>query len=274
MKLKYYLRGIGVGLILTVVFYSTMIIPRKYRMTDDEVKRRAQELGMVQREEPDVDLSALSGTPAPTGEGSLTPSPSGEDVLTPSPSGEDVLTPSPTGEDALTPSPSGEDALTPSPTGEITPEADATPVPEDTPGITPPEAPEEPSPPEALLTMSPEPTSFIQPPEADIRQDGEIPGAQADATTAPPRGQEDAAQSTPDAAPTTATGNKIELTVTPGMGSADLARAAYRVGLIDDIVAFDEYLMKNNYSLSIWVGTYSIPEGATYEEIAKIVTGK
>ena len=45
MKLKYYLRGVGVGLILAVVIYSTIVIPHKTEMTDDEIMARARALG-------------------------------------------------------------------------------------------------------------------------------------------------------------------------------------------------------------------------------------
>lgn len=72
MKLKYYMRGIGLGLVLSVLLYSMVIIP-KYKMTDDEVMERAKELGMSMPEGEDVDLSALTGTPAPEGE--TTPEP-------------------------------------------------------------------------------------------------------------------------------------------------------------------------------------------------------
>lgn len=217
MKLKYYLRGVGVGLILAVVLYSTMIIPRKYHMTDEEVMDRAKELGMVMPEEPDVDLSALSGTPSPTGEGALTPAPTGDDVLTPVPTGEEASTPVPTGE--------GEDV---------------------------PQKPDPPLPPEEPDGITPLPTPTKMPP----------------ATLEP-------AATEPPAVPTAAVpdGGKVSITVTPGMGSADFARAAYRAGLVDDVEAFDRYLIQNGYASSIRVGTYSIPAGATYQEIAGIVTG-
>ncbi len=227
MKLKYYLRGIGVGLILAVVLYSTMIIPRKYHMTDEEVMNRAEELGMVKPEEPDIDLSALSGTPSPTGEGVLTPALTGEDVLTPSPEGDDVSTPVPTGDDAVTPVPTGE-------------------------GADEPQKPDPPVPPEEPDGITPLPTPTQMPP----------------ATVEP-------GLTEPIAAPTAAVpdGGKVGITVTPGMGSAEFAREAHRVGLVDNTEAFDNYLMKNGYASSIRVGTYSIPAGATYEEIARTVTG-
>lgn len=47
MKLKYYLRGLGIGILVTTVILSLAGIGRK-NMTDEEVIKRAKELGMVE----------------------------------------------------------------------------------------------------------------------------------------------------------------------------------------------------------------------------------
>lgn len=47
MKLKYYLRGLGIGILTTTVILSLAGIGRK-NMTDEEVVKRAKELGMVE----------------------------------------------------------------------------------------------------------------------------------------------------------------------------------------------------------------------------------
>ncbi len=213
MKLKYYLRGIGVGMILAVIVYSTIIIPRKYKMTDEEIKDRAQELGMVQREETDVDLSALTGTPSPTGEDAITPPP-------------DV-----TGEAQGTPTAAPDEPDAPNPPG----------------AITPPPSPSAAEPPEAVTpqaTVTPE-ASTLPPPETDTPVDTpSIPSQDGG----------------------------ISLKITAGMESIDVAREAFQAGLIDDVWAFDQFLTQNGYDMTIRIGTFSVPEGATYEEIAKIVT--
>ena len=216
MKLKYYLRGVGVGLILAVVIYSTIVIPHKTEMTDDEIMARARALGMVEKEETDVDLSALTGTPSPSpdeppleGEGTPTPTLPAEGDLTPTAA---VL-------------PGGEEA---------------------------PEPPEKPSAPSGIpgITMPPQPTS--------------------DAVTIPPQ--------TPSIAPPedggVAGGEKVSILVTSGMGSEAFAIAAEKAGLIEDAADFERYLMQNGYADSLKVGTFMIPLGAGYEEIAGIVTGK
>lgn len=47
MKLKYYLRGLGIGILVTTVILSLAGVGRK-DMTDEEVVKRAKELGMVE----------------------------------------------------------------------------------------------------------------------------------------------------------------------------------------------------------------------------------
>ena len=47
MKLRYYLRGLGVGILVTAVI-MTVALSKKRPMTDDEVIKRAKELGMIE----------------------------------------------------------------------------------------------------------------------------------------------------------------------------------------------------------------------------------
>ncbi|BCJ95214.1 hypothetical protein acsn021_27830 [Anaerocolumna cellulosilytica] len=64
MKLKYYLRGIGVG-----ILFSTLILtvanqsPSKKTLSDEEIINRAKELGMVEKTDK---LTGLLSTPTPT----------------------------------------------------------------------------------------------------------------------------------------------------------------------------------------------------------------
>lgn len=242
MKLKYYLRGIGLGLIAAVILYSTIIIP-KYKMTDDEVIKRAEELGMVQAEEEDVDLSALTGTPEPTEPAEVTPDSTPEPTQPVMPS-EPAAPSEPSG-------PTEPAAYGPS----VSPEPDAdtgssaTQPPEPTvPEVMQPDRPTQPE-----LTKAPEPTA----PDAALQP--ELTGT--DTTPAPE--------------PTTQiVDGKISVTVTLGMSSDAFARAAQRAGLVEDALDFDEYLMANGYAKQLRAGTYLIPAGATYEEIAERVTAR
>ena len=47
MKLKYYLRGLGIGIVVTAII-MTVAFGNKQPMTDEEVIKRAKELGMIE----------------------------------------------------------------------------------------------------------------------------------------------------------------------------------------------------------------------------------
>lgn len=47
MKLKYYLRGLGIGIVVTAII-MTIALGNKQPMTDEEVLARAKELGMIE----------------------------------------------------------------------------------------------------------------------------------------------------------------------------------------------------------------------------------
>ena len=47
MKLKYYLRGLGIGIVVTAII-MTVALGNKQPMTDDEVIARAKQLGMIE----------------------------------------------------------------------------------------------------------------------------------------------------------------------------------------------------------------------------------
>lgn len=49
MKLKYYLRGLGIGIIVTAVIMGASSGSRKETLSDREIRERAAELGMVEQ---------------------------------------------------------------------------------------------------------------------------------------------------------------------------------------------------------------------------------
>lgn len=57
MKFKYFLRGLGMGIVFaSIVFLSVYRNHNALVISDDEIIRRAQELGMVEKEDPLKDL--------------------------------------------------------------------------------------------------------------------------------------------------------------------------------------------------------------------------
>lgn len=57
MKLKYYLRGLGIGIIITTIVLMISFSMRKNSVSDEEIIARATQLGMIMPEE---DTSAVS----------------------------------------------------------------------------------------------------------------------------------------------------------------------------------------------------------------------
>ena len=69
-----------------------------------------------------------------------------------------------------------------------------------------------------------------------------------------------------------ATGEPVSFTIQGGEGSATVGDKLQDAGLVDSGSRFNRYLEDNNYDNVIQPGTYSIPKGSTYEEVAQIIT--
>lgn len=65
MKLKYYLRGLGIGILVTAVIMGVTQGSRKETLSDREIRERAAALGMVEPGNSLADLEAVE-TPAAT----------------------------------------------------------------------------------------------------------------------------------------------------------------------------------------------------------------
>ncbi len=61
MKLKYYLRGLGIGIIVTTVILMISFPGKEEKLTDEEIIARAKQLGMVMPEEDTPDGTNASG---------------------------------------------------------------------------------------------------------------------------------------------------------------------------------------------------------------------
>ncbi len=103
MKLKYYMRGLGIGIVLTTLILT--ISNPKEKLTDTEIIKRAKELGMVEKQEVEdkalgelLEKNKVTTEPsaAPTKAPEATPEPTSEPTLTPTPSPEPTQEPTPT----------------------------------------------------------------------------------------------------------------------------------------------------------------------------------
>ena len=115
MKLKYYLRGLGIGMLVTALIMG--FTTRDSRpLTDAEIKAAAAELGMVESDSLRLADLPQNQTPEPTKQSETTPEPTKEPEITPEPGSEE--TPEPTEEPEaanaddpeMTPEPATEEA--------------------------------------------------------------------------------------------------------------------------------------------------------------------
>ncbi len=103
MKLKYYLRGLGIGILVTALIMG--FTTRDSRpLTDAEIKAAAAELGMVESDS--LRLADLPQEPTPTPE--ITPEPTKEPETTPEPEATTESSGEPAKESETTPEPAEE----------------------------------------------------------------------------------------------------------------------------------------------------------------------
>lgn len=129
MKLKYYLRGLGIGIILTTLILT--ISGNQKKLSEAEIITKAMELGMIMKEDPKGNLDdVLEGEPSRAPEATPTAEPTPTPEVTPSgePSQEPEATPTtePSQEAEVTPMVEPTQAPEPAPTTEPTQEPSTT----------------------------------------------------------------------------------------------------------------------------------------------------
>ncbi|MBD5546536.1 MAG: hypothetical protein HDQ97_03950 [Lachnospiraceae bacterium] len=132
MSLKYYLRGLGIGIIVTAVIMGIAVGGKKEELSNQEIKERARELGMIEESTVLADAAANLQTELNKGkedeeEPEAVPTMSPEPTAEPTP--EATPTPSASIEPSATPSPIKTSEPSAAPTPEKTSEPTADPVP-------------------------------------------------------------------------------------------------------------------------------------------------
>ena len=62
MKLKYYLRGLGIGIIVTTLVLMVAFSGKKEKLSDQEIMQRAEQLGMVMADEGQTETGTEENT--------------------------------------------------------------------------------------------------------------------------------------------------------------------------------------------------------------------
>ena len=213
LKLKYYLRGLGLGIVVTAVIMCIMK-SKDNKMTDEEIMARAKQLGMIEStvliESSPKEDNDIQGTDN-NQDGEISDSGDDEVQANVSDSGVQLNAFS-----LLPDSWSG--------TG-----ADK----ENTQNGT-----------ETTEDSEPDTQS-----DADITETG-----------------------TQETSETTSEFPKV-LIISSGEGSYTVSKKLAELGVVESATDFDSYLCEHGYDKKIRAGTYTIPVGATDEQMAKIVTG-
>lgn len=197
MKMKFFLRGLGIGILVT-----TLVLCVSYRKqnSDQSVVERARELGME------------------------FPEKSPETMLPPSASPEMAISGSAV-------------AITPE-QPQVTPITQVSP-----------------SPAPVAATVQPQGNATVQP--------------QGNVTVQP---QGNVTPQPVEKPKVTAERKTRTFTVRSGLLSSSVAREMKAAGVIADDEALDDYLEKSGLARKVRAGKYKIPVGASYEEIARIIT--
>lgn len=236
MNLKFYLRGLGIGIVVTAVIMLILSNINSNTLSDEQIKEKAAALGMVEEKatllsladnEPDdetqpVALATPSPTPTPILKTAETVPTANSEVLE---QAEEVLEEA---ENTLAEI-QGEtvgDKSTETPKETETPKTTETPKPTQTP----------------KPTATPKPTETPKP-------------------TATPTEEKPAITET------------VTLVVNRGEGSYTVAKRLQSLGLIEDAGSFDTFLCNTGKDRRICAGSFEIPQGSSEEEIAKIISG-
>lgn len=253
MNLKYYLRGLGVGIVVTALIMGIAGGGKKQTLTDDEIRERARELGMV--EESSVLSDTVAGQSAKA---------AGTPEASPSVTAQKTAEPSP----EKTPEPQA----TPEASPAVTAKKTAEPSPEKTP-VSKENAPapsagkaaeQEPLTAEAESTPKGGGTQSVPPDSEAENTQTAASGQTPEETPAVP------VENTPAAEGTASRPGSIQ--VNSGEGSYTVSVKLQEAGLVSSASEFDRYLYENGYDKKIRTGVFEIPAGADAETIAKIIT--
>ncbi len=265
MKTKYYLRGMGIGVFFTALIFGVALVFYKPKLSEEEIRREAAKLGMVNAVEADIagtaeeDTSAkvtVENIPGATGAVEDEAAADGEAEAATNATGE--------GTDAATASAEGEDTAAENEgtdAGDPSMEYQADQKKKDTTGS------------DATTTTAENNTGTGSGSNGTSNGNSTKTASGNSGSSATPSTAGSSGNSTSSSS-TGATGATKKLTIRKGEDSYTTAAHLYKDGLVDNAAKFNTYLESNKYDVKILSGTFNIPEGASYDEIVKIITGK
>ena len=242
MNLKYYLRGLGLGILVTALILSVAGRNRR-TMTDAEVKERAKELGMIENtvllEKPEETESA-SETTANTESVSETTADSDGEVQI----GTDIG--------------NNEDVSQ----GDLSKEE----TPKDN------QLKEETSGEEKTKKCASQDTEPKDNTSQEVTDDPERPEELSKNNTEDTQGEND--EKVTSAGEDQSRTDEVTLTIVSGDTSYSVAKKLYELGVVPSVEQTDRFLCANGYDRTIRTGVYTIAPEETLESVAKRINGK
>ena len=242
MNLKYYLRGLGLGILVTALILSVAGRNRR-TMTDAEVKERAKELGMIENtvllEKPEETESA-SETMANTESVSETTAGSDGEVQI----GTDIG--------------NNEDVSQGDLSKEETPKDNQ-----------PKEETSEEEKPQKGASQDTEPKDDTS---QEVTDDPERPEELSKNNTEDTQGEND--EKVTSAGEDQSRTDEVTLTIVSGDTSYSVAKKLYELGVVPSVEQTDRFLCANGYDRTIRTGVYTIAPEETLESVAKRINGK
>lgn len=257
MKLRYYMRGLGIGIFVTAILMALTIHGKTERLTDEQIIERAEALGMEMKYSSDVLADAVSENAAEDTKPAELPDQVKEETSLSNQLQAEEMEENPLLAGA------GVDFSADEQDNNVADTAQQDIYHED------PDAAER----TEAKTDTTDRKEQTQDGSAQENAAGEKNTAQNASVDAKAAGQDEGVAGETSAADTqTVTGAAKQITVSSGDGSDTVARKLYEAGLISDVAAYDRYLCQNGYDKKICTGVKTIPAGAGEAEIAKILT--
>ena len=252
MNLKYYLRGLGLGILVTALILSVAGRNRR-TMTDAEVKERAKELGMIENtvllEKPEETESA-SGTTANTESASETTANTESVSETTAGSDGEVQIGTDIG--------NNEDVSQGDLSKEETPKDNQ-----------PKEETSEEEKPQKGASQDTEPKDDTS---QEVTDDPERPEELSKNNTEDTQGEND--EKVTSAGEDQSRTDEVTLTIVSGDTSYSVAKKLYELGVVPSVEQTDRFLCANGYDRTIRTGVYTIAPEETLESVAKRINGK
>ncbi|MBR0172581.1 MAG: hypothetical protein IJQ21_07300 [Lachnospiraceae bacterium] len=289
MRLKFYLIGLGIGIIVTAVVMGIALRGRTREMTDDEIRARARELGMVEASTLTERESANNGQGTQLS-ASDTQSGTAAEQQAQGQAGALAAGEAASGESVARAGDSSDGSNGQSGQSDEAGSGNTAVLGEDSPLVVTGE-PDDGEAPEAE-------DAGAETQRADAAAGGDTgEGAAGTDTETAGEDSSSAQADTPDAqGGTGGTGNtqaaadsgtgasetrgeqpvtgSIVVTIPDGVGSEEICELLQTAGVIDSASAFNNFLVQSDRDRFIGTGARLIPRGATYEEVGFIISGR